>query len=61
MRRILIAAATLLVSSGSVFTTTAGIIDQYWGWMIPMNTVLLSLTVLFWRQLYLLNKQDKTI
>lgn len=55
------AASTLLVSSGCVFTSTVGIIDQYWGWMIPMNTVCLMLTVLFWRQLYLLDKQDKTI
>jgi len=54
-----IAVSTLLVSSGNVFTSTVGIIDQYWGWLIPMNTVFLTLTVLFWRQLHLLNKQDK--
>lgn len=54
-----LAAATLLVSSGNVFTTTVGIIDQYWGWLIPMNTAFLTLTVLFWRQMYLLTRQDK--
>ena len=52
------ATATLLVSSGNVFTSTVGIIDQYWGWLIPMNTTVLTLTILFWRQLYLLNRQD---
>lgn len=51
--------ATLFVSSGRLFTTTVGIIDQYWGPMIGTNTVFLALTVLFWRQLYLLNKQDR--
>ena len=53
------AVSTLFVSSGRLFTTTVGIIDQYWGPMIGMNTVFLALTVLFWRQLYLLNKQDR--
>jgi hypothetical protein len=55
------AASVLLVSSGRILTSTVGIIDQYWGWLIPMNTVFLSLAVLFWRQLYLLNKEDKEI
>jgi hypothetical protein len=55
------AVSTLLVSSGRIFTADTGIIDQYWGWMIGMNTVFLSLTVLFWRQLYLLNRQDRGV
>lgn len=53
------AVSTLFVSSGRLFTTTVGIIDQYWGPMITANTVLLTLTALFWRRLYLLNRQDK--
>ncbi len=55
------AVSTLVVSSGRIFTSTVGIIDQYWGWMIPMNTVFLGLAILFWRQLYLLNRQDRGI
>ncbi len=51
----------LLVSSGRIFTSDVGIIDQYWGPMLGVNTVFLTLTVLFWRQLYLLNRQDKAI
>ena len=51
--------STLFVSSGRIFTSSVGIIDQYWGWMIGTNTVFLTLTVLFWRQLHLLNRQDK--
>ena len=51
--------STLFVSNGRIFTAYVGVIDQYWGWLIPMNTAFLTLTVLFWRQLYLLNKQDK--
>lgn len=51
--------STLFVSSGRIFTSCVGVIDQYWGWMIGTNTAFLALTVLFWRQLYLLNKQDK--
>lgn len=51
--------ATLFVSNGRIFTSYVGVIDQYLGWMIGMNTVFLSLTILFWRQLYLLNRQDK--
>ena len=54
-----LAFSTLLTSSGRIFTSDVGVIDQYWGWMIGMNTVLLTLTALFWRQLYLLNRQDK--
>lgn len=53
--------STLLVSSGRIFTSYVGVISQYWGTFIPMNTVFLSLTALFWRQLYLLNKQDKAM
>lgn len=53
------AVSTLFVSSGRIFTSYVGVIDQYWGWMIGTNTVFLTLTVLFWRQLYLLNRQDK--
>lgn len=49
----------LFVSNGRIFTSPVGVIDQYWGWFIPMNAAFLTLTVLFWRQLYLLNKQDK--
>lgn len=51
--------STLFVSNGRIFTSYVGVIDQYWGPMIGTNTVFLTLTVLFWRQLYLLNKQDK--
>ena len=51
----------LFVSNGRIFTSYVGVIDQYWGWLIPMNTVFLTLTALFWRQLYLLNKQDKAM
>ena len=54
-----VAFSTLFVSNGRIFTSYVGIIDQYWGWMIGANTVFLTLTVLFWRQLYLLSKQDK--
>lgn len=50
---------TLFVSSGRIFTSYVGVIDQYWGWFIGMDSVFLTLTILFWRQLYLLNKQDK--
>jgi len=51
--------STLVVSSGRIFTTTVGIIDQYWGPMIAANTVLMTLTILFWHQLHRLNRQDK--
>jgi len=51
--------STLFVSSGRIFTSYVGVISQYWGWFIPMNAAFLSLTILFWRQLYLLNKEDK--
>lgn len=51
--------STLFVSNGRIFTSFVGIIDQYWGWLIPMNAAFLTLTVLFWRQLYLVNQQDK--
>lgn len=50
---------TLFVSSGRIFTSYVGVIDQYWGWFIGMDSVILTLTILFWRQLYLLNKQNK--
>lgn len=53
--------STLFVSSGRIFTSYVGVINQYWGVFISMNTVFLTLTILFWRQLYLLNKQDKAI
>ena len=53
--------STLFVSNGRIFTSYVGVIDQYWGWFIPMNTVFLTLTILFWRQLYLLNRQDKSL
>ena len=51
----------LFVSNGRIFTSYIGVIDQYWGWFIPMNAAFLTLTILFWRQLYLLNKQDKAM
>lgn len=51
--------STLFVSSGRIFTSYVGVISQYWGIFIPMNAAFLTLTILFWRQLYLLNKQDK--
>ena len=51
----------LFVSNGRIFTSDVGVIDQYWGTLIPMNSVFLTLTALFWRQLYLIRKQDKTI
>ena len=53
--------STLFVSSGRLFTSYIGVINQYWGPFIGMNTVFLTLTTLFWRQLYLLNKQDGTL
>ena len=55
-----LAAATLLVSSGNVFTTTAGTIAQYWGWMISMNTVLMTMTGLLLRQLHQMGKMENT-
>ena len=54
-----LAVSVLFVSNGRIFTSPVGVIDQYWGILIPMNTVFLTLTALFWRQLYLLNRQDK--
>lgn len=51
----------LFVSSGRIFTSNVGVIDQYWGTFIGMDSVFLTLTALFWRQLYLLNKQDKAM
>lgn len=56
-----VALSTLAVSSGHLFTNTAGIIDSYWGTLIGLNGAMLTLSLLFWRQLYLLNKQDKAI
>lgn len=53
--------STLFVSNGRIFTSDVGVIDQYWSAFIGMNTSFLTLTVLFWRQLYLLNKQDKSM
>ena len=53
--------STLFVSNGRIFTSYVGVIDQYWSVFIGMNTVFLTLTTLFWRQLYLLNKQDKAM
>lgn len=50
-----------IVSSGRIFSADTGIIDQYWSWMIGMNTVFLTLTILLWRQLYLINRQDRGI
>ena len=49
----------LFVSNGRIFTSDVGVIDQYWGAFIGMNTAFVTITTLFWRQLYLLNKQDK--
>ena len=54
-----LAFSTLFVSSGRIFTATMGVIDQYWGWMISVNTVLLTLTLLTTRQLRLLSKHDR--
>lgn len=54
-----LAVSVLFVSNGRIFTSDVGIIDQYWSVFIGMNAAFLTLTVLFWRQLYLLNKQDK--
>lgn len=51
--------STLFVSNGRIFTSYVGVIDAYWGCLIPVNTLLLTLSTLFWRQLYLLNRQDK--
>ena len=53
--------STLFVSGGRIFTSYVGVINQYWGVFIGMNTVFLTLTILFWRQLYLLNRQDQTM
>ncbi len=51
--------SVLFVSSGRLQTSYIGVIDQNWGPMIGANAVFLTLTVLFWRQLYLENQQDK--
>jgi len=51
--------STLFVSNGRIFTSYVGVINQFWGWLIPMNAAFLTLTSIFWRQLYLLNKQDR--
>jgi len=48
----------LFVSNGRIFTSYVGVIDQYWSVFIGMNAAFLTLAVLFWRQLHLLNKQD---
>ena len=53
--------STLFVSGGRIFTSYVGVINQYWGIFIPMNAVFLTLTILFWRQLYLLNKEDNAL
>lgn len=53
--------STLFVSNGRIFTSYVGVIDQYWGVFIGMNTVLLTLTILFWRRLHLLKKKDSAI
>ena len=54
-----LAVSVLFVSNGRIFTSDVGIIDQYWSAFIGMNTAFLTLTILFWRQLYLLTRQDK--
>ena len=54
-----LAFATLFTSSGRIFTSYVGVIDQYWGWMIGVNTVLLTLALLTWRQLYRMNQAEK--
>ncbi len=51
----------LFVSNGRIFTSYVGVIDQYWSIFIGMNAAFLTLTVLFWRQLYLLTRQDESI
>ena len=53
--------SVLVVSGGRIFTASAGDIGAYWNCMIPVNTMLLTLTALFWRQLYLLNRQDRCL
>ena len=50
----------LFVSNGRIFTSYVGVIDQYWGTFIGMDSAFLTLTILFWRQLHLLNKLEKT-
>ena len=35
--------STFFVSSGRIFTSYVGVIDQFWGLMIPINTALLTL------------------
>ena len=54
-----VAFCTFFVSDGRIFTSYVGVIDQYRGWMIGTSAAFLTLTILFWRQLYLLNKQDR--
>ena len=56
-----LAVSVLFVSNGRIFTSYAGVIDQYWGVFIGMNAAFLTLTSLFWRQLYLLTRQDESI
>lgn len=53
-----LAVSILFVSNGRIFTSYVGVIDHYWGWMIPMNSAFLTLAALFWRQLYRIRKQD---
>ena len=51
--------SVLFVSNGRIFTSYVGVINLYWGWFIGMDSAFLTLTILFWRQLLRLNKQDK--
>ncbi len=54
-----IAVSLLFVSSGSLWSSYVGVINQYWGSLTTTNGLLLSMTFLFWRQLWLLNKLDR--
>ncbi len=53
-----VAGSLLFVSSGRLWSSYVGVINQHWAVMTAANAILLTLAVLFWRQLYLLNKQD---
>lgn len=50
--------STLFVSNGRIFTSYVGVINQYWGVFIGVNTAVLTLTVLLCRQLYLMGKME---
>lgn len=51
--------STLFVSGGRLMVNTFGGIDSVWGSMICANTVCVTVTLLLFRQLHIMKKQDK--